>query len=59
MEPSEEQYLIVNALEALDLLQNSFYDEVSGNWYINTLSSILPIAMILQSGEIFPTNWGL
>jgi hypothetical protein len=35
MEPSEAQYLIINALTTLDLLQNTFYDEDSGNWYIN------------------------
>lgn len=57
MEPSEEQYLIINALQTLDLLQSTFYDEDSGNWYINTPSSVLPIAMILQNGDIVPTNW--
>ena len=57
MEPSEEQYLIINALQTLDLLQSTFYDEDSGNWYINTPSSVLLIAMILQNGDIVPTNW--
>ncbi len=57
MEPSEEQYLIINALQTLDLLQSTFYDEDSGNWYINTPSPVLPIAMILQNGDIVPTNW--
>lgn len=57
MEPSEEQYLIINALQTLDLLQSTFYDEDSGNWYINTFSPVLPIAMILQNGDIVPTNW--
>lgn len=47
MQPSEAQYLIINALETLDLLQNSFDDQGSGNWYINTPSPVLPIAMIL------------
>ncbi|MBH8576780.1 hypothetical protein I8752_28070 [Nostocaceae cyanobacterium CENA369] len=59
MEPSEAQYLIINALTTLDLLGNTFYDEETGNWYINTLSLILPIAMILQNGDIVPTNWDL
>ena len=57
MEPSEAQYLIINALDTLDLLENSLYDEDSGNWYINTPSSVLPIAMILQDGDIVPTDW--
>lgn len=57
MEPSEAQYLIINALETLDLLQNTFYDEGSGNWYINTPSPVLSIAMILQTGDIVPTDW--
>ncbi|OUL32790.1 hypothetical protein BV372_18240 [Nostoc sp. T09] len=57
MEPSESQYLIVNALTTLDLLGNTFYDEESGNWYINTPSQVLPIAMILQNGDIVPTSW--
>jgi len=43
MEPSEAQYLIINALTTLDLLQNTFYDEDSGNWYINTPSPVLPV----------------
>ncbi|WP_341525729.1 hypothetical protein WKK05_24545 [Nostoc sp. UHCC 0302] len=59
MEPSEAQYLIINALTTLDLLGNTFYDEDSGNWYINTLSQVLPIAMILQNGDIVPTTWDL
>ncbi|MDZ8238008.1 MAG: hypothetical protein RMZ69_12670 [Nostoc sp. ChiQUE01a] len=59
MEPSEAQYLIINALTTLDLLGNTFYDEDSGNWYINTPSSVLPIAMILQNGDIVPTSWDL
>ena len=57
MEPSEAQYLIINALETLDLLLNTFYDEGGGNWYINTPSSVLPVAMILQNGDIVPTDW--
>jgi hypothetical protein len=57
MEPSESQYLIVNALTTLDLVGNTFYDEESGNWYINTPSQVLPIAMILQNGDIVPTSW--
>ncbi|MDF5706610.1 MAG: hypothetical protein PUP90_02730 [Nostoc sp. S4] len=59
MEPSEAQYLIMNALTTIDLLGNTFYDEDSGNWYINTPSPVLPIAMILQNGDIVPTTWDL
>ncbi|MGF1937871.1 MAG: hypothetical protein RM347_026395 [Nostoc sp. ChiQUE02] len=35
MSASEVQYLIIDALITLDLLGNTFYDEDSGNWYIN------------------------
>ncbi|MFN6435804.1 MAG: hypothetical protein RMY35_002725 [Nostoc sp. DedSLP01] len=49
----------MNALTTLDLLGNTFYDEDSGNWYINTPSPVLPIAMILQNGDIVPTTWDL
>jgi hypothetical protein len=57
MEPSETQYLLINALETLELLQMSFYDEGSGNWYINTVSLLLPIAIVLRNGDIVPTHW--
>lgn len=52
------QYLIINALDTLALLENTFYED-GGNWYVNTPSPVLPIAMILQTGEIVPTNWEL
>ena len=32
MEPSEAQYLIINALHTLDLLGSNFYDEDTGDW---------------------------
>lgn len=35
----------------------SFYDEGSGNWYINTVSLLLPIAIVLRNGDIVPTHW--
>ncbi len=38
---------------------NTFYDEDSGNWCINTPSPVLPVAMILQNGDIVPTIWEL
>ena len=55
MEPTEVQYLIVNALETLELLQQRTFDGEIGNWYIRTLSPVLPIAMILPSGDIYCT----
>lgn len=54
MEPSESQYLIINALETLDLLRNGRYDEDTGIWYIYTPSFILPFAMLRQNGDITP-----
>lgn len=59
VEPTEEQYLILNALETLELLQRRLYDQSTGNWYIETLSPVLPIAMLLSNGEIVPINWML
>ena len=51
MSSSGVQYLIINALETLDLLIWKIYDEEKGFWYIETPSPVLPRA-ILQSGEI-------
>lgn len=56
---TEAQYLIINAPAALELLANNFYDRGSGNWYIETPSPILPVAMILPNGDIVPVTWGL
>lgn len=28
-----------------------------GEWYIATSSPVLPISIILQNGDIVPTNW--
>jgi hypothetical protein len=57
VEPTESQYLIINALQTLDLLEYDFYDPDRGEWYIATPSLVLPIAMILSTGDIVPTNW--
>ncbi|PSF38131.1 hypothetical protein C7H19_06580 [Aphanothece hegewaldii CCALA 016] len=57
MEPTEEQFLVFNALETLALIQGSLYDERRGYWYILTLSPILPISIILPSGEIVPLQF--
>lgn len=54
MEPTEEQYLILNALDTSYLLGERFYDEETGVWFIETPSPVLPIARILQNGEIVP-----
>lgn len=54
MEPTEEQYLILNALDTLELIYNALYDEDNGIWIIQTPSSVLPIAQLLQNGEIIP-----
>lgn len=56
MEPSAAQCLIINAPESMELIKNSFYDRESGKWDINSISGVLPIAMILQSGSIVPTR---
>ncbi|MFB2936812.1 hypothetical protein ACE1B6_16300 [Aerosakkonemataceae cyanobacterium BLCC-F154] len=57
MEPTEEQYLILNALETLELLNNALYDEEKGVWYIQTPSLVLPFAIIRRNGDIVPTTW--
>lgn len=54
MEPTEEQFLVFNALETLALITHGFYSSANGYWYIETLSPILPIAVILPDGEIVP-----
>ncbi|HEY9851575.1 MAG TPA: hypothetical protein V6D28_19045 [Leptolyngbyaceae cyanobacterium] len=56
MEPTEAQYIIINALETLELLQLQTFDLDTGNWYIGTPSPILPLAMVLPSGEISGVN---
>lgn len=57
MEPTEFQYLIIKALQALGLLEYDFYDQGRGEWYIATPSTGLPISIILLNGDIVPTNW--
>lgn len=57
MEPTESQYLIINALQTLGLLEYDFYDQDRGEWYIATPSTVLPISMILLNGDIVPPNW--
>jgi hypothetical protein len=54
VEPTEEQYLILNALDTLELIDNALYDEDNGIWIIQTPSSVLPISQLLQNGEIIP-----
>lgn len=57
MEPSEAQYLILNALETLELLQFRLYDENIGIWLLITPSPVLPRAYLLQNGDIVPGEW--
>ncbi len=57
MEPSEAQYLIITALETLVLLGSNFYDEDTGDWYIQTPSHVLPNSIIRQTGDIVPIDW--
>ena len=57
MEPTEAQYLIVNALETLEFLEWRLYYEITGLWRIQTSSIVLPVAYILPNGEIVPPEW--
>ncbi|MCC5599629.1 hypothetical protein [Nostoc favosum] len=57
MEPTEEQYLVINALEALNLLVWRLYDEDTGYWHIQTHSTVLPLATILRNGEVVTFGW--
>ena len=59
VESTEAQYLILNALETLELLQRRVYDPEQGFWIIETPSSVLPIAFLLPNGEIVPITWFL
>jgi hypothetical protein len=59
VEPTEVQYLIINALETLELLQWKLYDEATGSWHIQTPSPVLPLASILQNGDVVPFGWEL
>ncbi|OKH22092.1 hypothetical protein [Chroogloeocystis siderophila] len=54
VEPTDAQYLILNALETLDLLQFRLYNENIGIWLIITASSVLPRAYLLPNGDIIP-----
>ncbi|BAZ53668.1 hypothetical protein I8748_23655 [Nostoc sp. CENA67] len=54
MEPSEAQYLIINALQTLELMTYNTYEADRGLWFIATLSPVLPVAVITQDGDIFP-----
>lgn len=59
MEPTEVQYLIINTLETLELLEYRLYDEETGYWRIQTPSPVLPVAYILPTGDIVPPEWVL
>lgn len=51
MPSSGVQYLIINALDTLDLIIWKIYDEEKGFWYIRTPSRVLPRAALLQNGD--------
>lgn len=57
MEPTEAQYLILNTLETLELLQFRLYDQSTGIWLLVTPSAILPRAYLLPDGDIVPGEW--
>ncbi|MCL1465531.1 hypothetical protein [Argonema galeatum] len=42
-EPTEEQYLVINALDTLGLLIENRYDEDIGVWYIFSPSQVLTL----------------
>lgn len=57
VEPTENQFLVINTLETLDLLIWRLYDEDTGYWHIQTFSTVLPLATILENGEVVPFGW--
>lgn len=57
MEPSDAQYLIINALQTLELMTYNTYQRDRGLWFIATLSPVLSVAVITQDGEIYPIEW--
>ncbi len=59
MEPTEAQYLILNALETLELLQFRLYDESTGDWLLITPSTVLPLSSLKQNGDIVPREWAV
>lgn len=54
MEPTEEQFLVFNALDTLQLLRRDFYDAQSSVWYLETLGPVLPLCRLMSGGEILP-----
>lgn len=54
MEPTEAQYLVINALETLDLVILTVYDSNTGTWFLETLSLSLPFCRLMPDGEILP-----
>lgn len=57
MKPTDAQYLILKALETLNLLQFRLYDQNTGIWLIITATSVLPRAYLLPNGDIVPGEW--
>lgn len=57
LEPTEAQYLILNALETLGLLESMIYDPDEGIYYVETSSPVLLVSILTQTGEIIPLSW--
>lgn len=53
----QAQYLIINALETLELLEWRLYDEETGFWRIQSPSPVLPTAFVLPNDDIVPADW--
>jgi hypothetical protein len=58
VEQTEAQYLVINALETLRFIFRDAYDRETGIWYIETSSLSLPIAQLMQNGEVLPVEFG-
>jgi hypothetical protein len=57
VEPTEAQYVVLNALETLGLLAGMFYDQDKGFWYITTPSLVLPTALYYKMAKLPPISW--
>jgi hypothetical protein len=56
-EPTEAQFLVVNALETLGLISYQFYNRERGVWFIETPSPLIPLTVILPNGDVYPFEW--
>ncbi|MBN3952036.1 MAG: hypothetical protein HWQ38_38440 [Nostoc sp. NMS7] len=51
VEPTEEQYLVINALEALNLLVWRLYDEDTGYWHFKLLALFYPCQLYYETAK--------